>query len=387
MDPNLKQYATQKQWEAMVAIHECGSVIAAARKLGIDHSAVSRRRSALLLKAAKHGYAPDHDMTHPVAPGFKIKGTSTLYDKTSGEAKIQWIKTTADEEQREAAFRAFLDEAKSQIERVAPIESPDTQIEHLISTYIVGDHHLGMYAWGEETGAEDHDLQRGEQLLMAAMSNLVERSPDSQQAAILILGDFLHYDSMKSVTPKNKHHLDTANRAGEMVRAGRRVLKYLIECALKKHQHVTVLIEPGNHDEYSALFLREMFVGMYENEPRCTIDPSPRNIHVLLFGANLIATTHNDKLKENAQALILATDFPEEWARSKYRVVHSCHDHHNRIKEVPGVTLEGHQILIPPDAHGAGGPWRSMQSMKAIIYHAEYGEVSRLTVNPAMLAA
>ena len=77
-DPNLKQYCTKRQWEVMEAITSEGSIRAAARKLGSAYSGIHASHAAVLRKAAMHGYAPDHDLIHPVPDGFKLKGASTL---------------------------------------------------------------------------------------------------------------------------------------------------------------------------------------------------------------------------------------------------------------------------------------------------------------------
>ena len=55
--------------------------------------------------AAAGGWAPDHQMVHPVAPGFTARGTSTLY-REDGTVAAQWVKTTADDEARRAALEA-----------------------------------------------------------------------------------------------------------------------------------------------------------------------------------------------------------------------------------------------------------------------------------------
>ena len=108
-DENLKQFATERQWEYMLAVEEHGSQTKAAAALGVTRPVLGRAVRAILAKAEQHGYSPDHDMIFPQPNGYEVKGVSTLYDHTSGKAKIQWVKTEADKEQREAAMRAVID--------------------------------------------------------------------------------------------------------------------------------------------------------------------------------------------------------------------------------------------------------------------------------------
>ena len=46
-------------------------------------------------KEASRGWAPDHDWTHPVPDGHRVKGNSTLYD-ADGELAKQWVKSERD---------------------------------------------------------------------------------------------------------------------------------------------------------------------------------------------------------------------------------------------------------------------------------------------------
>lgn len=101
---SLYDYATETQAKYLRAVDEYGSNRKAAKALGVHKSTIDRALTALRAKAARQGYSPEHDMTKPAAPGFAVKGTSTMYGP-DGEIKAQWVKTTADREQQEAAMR------------------------------------------------------------------------------------------------------------------------------------------------------------------------------------------------------------------------------------------------------------------------------------------
>ena len=49
---------TQRQKEVLIVIHEEGSVVKAAQKLGVNHGTVSKNLTAVRKKAAKRGFAP-----------------------------------------------------------------------------------------------------------------------------------------------------------------------------------------------------------------------------------------------------------------------------------------------------------------------------------------
>lgn len=386
IDLNLKQWATEKQWAYLEAVEKHGSGRKAAAALGVDKSAINRSLAALRAKAAQHGYSPDHDLVHPSAPGFKVKGTSTLYDY-GGNVRAQWVKTTVDQEQQEAAFKSAIEAMTADVPRIAPVKPPKVKTDELLTCYPIGDHHVGMMAWHKESGA-DYDLVIAETSLMRAMDHLVSLSPDCEQGLMAVLGDFLHIDSFKVVTPTHGYLLDADSRFPKMVAVAIRVLRYGIDCMLRKHAKAHVIIELGNHDPSSAIFMMQLLANVYEKEPRITIDTSPKPFHYFQFGKNMIATNHGDKVKLVDLPLIMATDQPKMWGETEHRFCWTGHVHHyqgmeTRGKELKGVTVESFPVLAPEDAHASSNGYRSKRSMKSIILHREFGEDERHTFNPA----
>jgi len=227
MDEKLLQFATKRQAEYLEAVSKHGSQRAAARAMGVNFTAVNQAMRALEAKAAQHGYSPDHDLTHPVAPGQRLRGTSTLYDE-AGNARMQWVKTQEDRSQQEELMREAIAALCEDIEPVKKTKAPKVSNDQLMSIYPVGDHHIGMLSWHEETGA-DYDTGESERLLMGAMDHLVESAPPSETGVIILMGDFLHYDSFESVTPQSKHQLDADSRYPRMVRAAFKTIRFVID--------------------------------------------------------------------------------------------------------------------------------------------------------------
>ena len=369
--------------EAFATLEECGTQLASANKLGISIGAFQNR----LRVGRNRGYSPDHDMTNISPPGFLVKGTSTLYDAQTGEPKIQWVKTTKDAQEKQEALEATIKAFKDELPLSERVIAPKLTNNDLLTCYPVGDHHFGMLAWGEETGGDNYNIEIAESLLCDAMQYLVDQSPKSEEAAILLLGDFLHFNNSNQETVKGGHTLDSDSRFQKTVRAAIKSIRFQVKAALEKHKTVRLIIELGNHDADIMAVLMETFYAHFENEPRVVVDRSPRNVHVFEWGNNLIGTHHGDKIKLDKIPLVIATDFPEMWGRTSggIRVIHTGHVHHDHIKEHSGLTTETHGILAPKDEYAASGGWRSRQSMKSIIYHKQYGEVGRNTVTPEML--
>jgi hypothetical protein len=334
---------------------------------------------------ARRGYSPEHDMTRTVPDGYFVKGVSSYYD-ADGNLKGQWVKSSADQERQDEIFREAIAAMVDEIEPAAPVKPPKSSLDHLMACYPVGDHHLGMLSWAEETGA-NYDLDIAERLLSGAATHLVQTAPHSTRAVIVILGDFLHYDSFVAVTPTNKNPLDADGRYPKMVRVAIRSLRRMVKTALEHHQEVLLIIEFGNHDPATSVFLMEALAALYDDEPRVTVDRSPRHHHYFSFGKCLVGTHHGHGTKMADLPLLMATDQPDLWGQAEYRYWWTGHVHHDQAKDFNGCRVESFRILAPADAWAANKGYRSQRDMKAIILHKDYGEVARHIVNPAMLEA
>jgi hypothetical protein len=325
------------------------------------------------------------------ADGLSVTGTSTLYDM-DGKEVMQWVKTSASsaatDEAREAVYRGIA-------ERIKPLKprKPKGQFsQDLCACYPVGDHHFGMLSWKPETG-HDWDMDIGERVIRGAMDALIEVTPACDTAFIAVLGDYQHWDGFVPETPKSKNSLDADGRFPKLVEVATRTLRYLIECALNKHKNLHLIVEAGNHDPVSSVFLRVMLAALYEREPRVTVDDSPGSFHYFRFGKVLVGTHHGDTVKigsRNTKAgerlpLIMAHDRPDDWGQTKHRYWWTGHVHHDRVIDHIGCRVESFRVLPPADAWHTESGYRAAREMKAIILHKEYGEVARHSVNPDML--
>ena len=382
----LSLYATDRQKEILIAIQSEGSENKAAALLGVNPSTVNKAYVSVKNKAAMSGWSPEHDMTHEVPDGFKLKGTSTLYDSQTGQAKIQWVKTNADQVRQDEIFKEALEGFADAIPRSEPIKAPKNTNENLLSCYPVGDHHFGQYSNKEECGTE-YTIEIASKLLHNSVDYLVDSAPPSSQALIMILGDLLHQDNHESLTPQHKNLLDSDGRYHSMVRAAIVALRYMIMKCLNKHNVVNVIVEIGNHDISSSTFMMECLHALYEDEPRVIIDRSPSRFHYFSFGKVLIATHHGDKVKKAEHlALLMATDRPKGWAASEFRYWYLGHIHHDSVSEAAGgVRCESMRVLAPLDAHAHSHGYRSGRDQKMIVHHKDFGEVSRVIFNPSML--
>ena len=364
--------------EIIEAYMKHGSDRKAANSLGCGKTRIGDVRRRIQNRAANKDFYNADD-------GYFIKGTSTLYDE-DGNEKLRWVKTSIDDKTRYRMWEEVIHGLASTLPKADPVVSPVSVQEDLLVAYPVGDMHLGMFAWGEESG-EDWSTQRGEEVLCRSMDHLLSTSVDAEKALIVLLGDYTDFDSLEPVTPKHHNVMDADSRYAEVVRVAIRSVRYLISKALEKHSEVTVICELGNHDPSSMIFLTETLAHVYEDEPRVVIDRSPAKFHYYRFGKVLIGSHHGDTVRKMDQLpLIMATDRAEDWGETEYRYWFTGHVHHQSVRDFPGCSVESFRILAPVNAYAHGAGYRSYSDMKSITFHRDYGEIARSIFTPKMLA-
>lgn len=356
-----------------------------AERIGNSERRVFKALQIIKARAAMAGVAPDADMDYRTPIGFNVKGTSTLINKATGESMLQWVKTDANLEVRGELLRETVEALKSELPKYEPVAFKATTAAKLATVYTITDAHVGMKAWGKETGA-DWDLTIAENTITSAIFELVNAAPCSQIGIIAQLGDFLHADNITPMTPTSGHLLDADDRFSKVVNVAIRILRRVIAYALTKHEKIIFINAEGNHDLSSSIWLRELFKAVYENEPRIEVVDTPLPYYVYQHGETMLAWHHGHLKKNDQLPLMFASQFHDMWGKTKKRYCHTGHRHHFDEKEHSGMYVVQHSTIAARDAYAARGGWMSERTMKAITYHKEYGEVGRITVTPEMFA-
>lgn len=385
IDENLYQYATEREKKLFDAIKIHGSASKASTALGLHRSTASEAYNAAKRRAAKQGYAPDFDMTHPVPDGFVAKGISTYYNK-EGKPTAQWVKSSIDAERQQEIFAAAVEAMANDLPRLLPIAAPDALNADLMTLYTLTDAHIGMLAWHREGGA-DWDLTIAENVITGCFAQIIKCSPDSETAVLNQLGDLLHYDGLAAVTPTSGHVLDADGRFTKMVEVAVRVLRRIIAMLLAKHAKVHIILAEGNHDMASSVWLRTMFKALYENEPRITVDDSALPYYAFEFGEVMNVFHHSHLKKFGAMREIVPAMFAEMWGRTKKRYCHTGNLHHTKEDEQAGLKILQHPTLASRDAYAARGAWFADREICSITYHKKFGQGLRVYACPEMLEA
>ncbi len=373
---SMSPWATDLEREYLdtMLLHE--GLDGAAAALGMTTRRLRGALSELERRAARSGWAPASDMTKPQPTGFHVKGVSSYYG-ADGELKGQWVKTNKNQEHRLAELADAVQSLAEPFRGLAdPVPVPGAFDDDLLCVYPMGDPHVGLYSWAQETG-ENFDLEIAERDLVAAVDHLVALAPPAREGLLIELGDFYHADNQQNRTARSGHSLDVDGRWSKVLAVGIRIMRRAIDRMLEKHETVRVIIEIGNHDDQSSIMLALCLANYYEREPRVVIDTSPAKFHWHRFGKNLIGVTHGDTLKASALPGVMACDRAKDWGETEHRYWYCGHVHHESVKEYPGCTVETFRTLAAKDAWHTAAGYRSGQDMRLDIMHREHGRINR----------
>lgn len=313
-----------------------------------------------------------------VPPGHVVKGVSALLDP-QGREMAKWVKT------REGGGGDALIEALKEhfaayrgLGQIGP--APAVADDTTMTVYPLADLHLGMYAWGQETG-EDYDIETAVRVATEGISALVAQSRPSRRAVLLGLGDYFHANGSKPLTPTSGHILDVDSRWPKVCKAGARLATTLVEAIAQKHEEVEVVFLPGNHDLDAAVALTVALSLLYDGHPRIQVNERPGLHWYRRFGKVLLGATHGHTLKPEKMAMMLAADRPEDWGATRHRHVFFGHIHHETMKEVGPVRVESFGTPAAKDAFAYDGGYRSNRALVALTFHEEHGELGRHRVS------
>ena len=379
---NLLDYCkTERQREVIAAYQDSGSSTNAAKALGTSDRTIRKTVQRVKEYAAKKGYAPGH-WEDGSAPGYTLQKV-TLHRK-GGEVVQTWERQHPEIADAREAFMQMMDGMRDDIPRLPKTKAPrlGRNASLYLNLIVFGDPHLDMLAYDRETG-KSWDSGIAEDQHMEAMENLVERAPESETGILCILGDSLHRDGLKAMTPGSGNLVDVDGRLGRSYETATRLFRFMAQKMLQRHKNVVVVLIRGNHSETLELALRVTLEVAFENEPRITVLDNTCKHVPYTFGKNFLLMTHGDRLNDQRKADIAVGMFRELHGAAKFTHVLTGHVHHASQKEVSGALVETFQALPTPDAwHTESGYVSSDQSVSLLTYHKSGGIVGRLTEYP-----
>lgn len=356
-----------------------------AKAHGVNESTVRRTLHKAFAKYnTKKSSVPEH-MDEDVPEPFAVERYTANYGK-DGTRSQHWIKVKRSQQDIYNDLVNSMQELAQELPKFEPQERKSKTVDpKLLATYPLGDPHIGLLTYTPEVG-QDWDLKIAEAIFLPLFDKLVTTAPACEECLIIDLGDFWHYDGMEQKTMRSGHKVDADGRPSKMIMVGFRIMLYMIRSALRIHNIVNVKIMPGNHDDFGAIFMRTSLYHQFEHDPRVNIDMSPSVFQYFHWGLNLLGIHHGDKCKMAALPMVMASDQAVLWGETQFRKWLIGHFHHDSSvvyngKELQGCTAETFRTIVAGEGYAHEAGYRPLQDGKAIVFHKDYGEVERYTVN------
>jgi len=257
-----------------------------------------------------------------------------------------------------------------------PVQPPDQVKSDLLTLYPLMDAHIGMMAWGRETGDVDYDLKLAAQDMRHAFTQVTALVPPSDTALLIVGGDYTHQDDSNAETPASKHKLDVDGRFHKVLDEAIRILVEAVDILLRKHRTLHVRVLRGNHDPHAHLIITFALYERYRNEPRIRVEKEPRDLFMMQWGRSAIFAHHGDKAKPQQMALYLS-DICPFWSETKHRHLFTGHVHHDQAKDVGPLRFESLRAFCPPDAYAASMGYGGRRALQAVTFHKQKGLVLR----------
>ena len=368
---------TPRQEQAVEALKRLGNISDAARELGISYRDIIR-----ILDRA--GYTTDvrkQYLDPAIKNGMQAIGTNMVpalaWAKIPPkDGEIGYSLMLKPEAEPPEAVAERIREVLEGMEAAEPVSPPESVMADLCAVYPLMDAHVGMLAWGRETGSQDYDLDHAAQDMRHAFAKVLALTPAAERAVLLIGGDFFHADDNRAETPANRHKLDVDGRFWKVLDVGIGIIAETVHKLLQKHAMVMVRVLRGNHDPHSSMTLNFALAERYRNETRVHIEKDPRDLFMLQWGKCAIFAHHGDKGKPQQMALYLSDVCPF-WSETRHRHYLTGHVHHDHAKDLGPLRYESLRAFCPPDAYAASMGYGGRRALQSITFHKADGLVLR----------
>lgn len=155
-----------------------------------------------------------------------------------------------------------------------------------------------------------------------------------------------------------------------------RAIKYLSSIA-----PVDVIVIQGNHDFERMFYAGEFLRAYFLNNKTVSVDNGFDTRKYYEYGVNMIMYTHGDKEKPAEMPLIMATERPMMFAKSKFREVHCGHLHKEMVNEYRGVKVRFLPSICKNDAWHKSMGYEAKRVAQAHIWNKSTGYEGYLQTN------
>ena len=320
-----------------------------------------------------------------------IKNEANEMGLDDGDVKHGWLKSKTaslffknpnfknnEEVNYEVIRQSILKDIDAHTPRYELFERKDSTDAHLL-VIDPADIHIGKLCDAFETG-DKYNNQIAVQRVLEGVQGILDKTSGFNIDKILFIGgnDILHID-----TPRRTTTAGTPQDTDGMWYSNFLIAKQLYVEILEKLLTVADVhftFNPSNHDYVHGFFLADVIRTWFKDCGQITFDCSISHRKAFKYGLNLIGTTHGDGAKNQDLPLLMATEFPLEWSKTKYRYVYTHHVHHKMSKDYIGVTVESLRSPSGTDSwHSRNGYAHAPKAVEGFLHHKTQGQIARIS--------
>lgn len=298
-----------------------------------------------------------------------------------------WLVRNVEQIINDSIKKSLLEEIKNYSIVYPKIEYPEIIGNKSLFQINIFDLHFGKHSWEDETG-ENFDIHIATGLYLNCIQKLLlYAKPYSISKILLPVGnDFFNVDNRLNMTANGTlQNEDT--RWQKTFSRGRQLIVKAIDM-LSQIAPVDIIVVPGNHDMERSFYLGEALEGWYHNSQNVKVNNSPKLRKYYEFGNVMLGFTHGKDEKITELPLIMASEEPTMWSRTKFREWHLGHVHHKKemkwisTQEFKGVTVRFMRSLTPNDSwHYQKGYIGQIRAGEGFIWDEKDGLISQFSAN------
>lgn len=357
---------------------ELGTYGAVARFFGVDRKTVKRSiMRGLAREALSQGAQDAIAQTGLDATEAKFGYRKVKDPETGSFNTVFWRAPDITPE----TFADAIRDALSDIPAADPVELSAQPAEDLMTMIPIADAHIGLMAWGRETG-EDWNTRKAAQRLVGWISRALHMLAPSSKCVLLFAGDLLHADDTRSETPQSKHRLDTDTRHFKTLEMTIAAIASAVDVALSRHAEVILRFLPGNHDPHAAIAVMFAMAERYRENDRVKVQVDPKEFFAYQFGKVLVTAHHGHKAKAPQMVHFIADEYAPLWGKTKYRYLFTGHLHHHKSQDIGGMQWEQLPAMTARDVYTSSHAYVARARLNGITYHRDRGEIARVVIGP-----
>lgn len=251
------------------------------------------------------------------------------------------------------------------------------------------DAHIDKISLASETDSNSSIIDNVNRFNLAFDQLLTSIAIAKPEKIIIPVGnDFFNRNSAANTTKKGTP-MDYNTRFEDAFEIGLKLIRTCIDKA-RQVAPVEIVTIKGNHDEDAVFHLGLHLDLIYEDTESVNILRTRHQRKYLKYGLNMFGLAHGDKEKQKIDQLplIMATEAPQLWADTKYRIFFLGDLHHKieykflRVKDYPGVEVKFLRSVGTSDRwHTDHGYIGVPATAEAYLFSKTKGQIANYSIN------